>query len=251
MDPRRAAGLLRARAGEYDEWFLRTGRNDRGPEWNRRWFLELERSAGTPPVRAEGRVLELACGTGLWTVELARHAAGITAVDASPEVLDINRARLQSPSRGARPLRQGRPVRLEPEEAYDVASSASGSRTCLQGASPLSGTSSGRRSARRRAFFVDSCARKHGPKRRAPGGPPGPHDAQTLNDGREFRIVKIFYDPVELERASPTWAGLLGAHDREHLLYGFGEPRRERASLLPRTEFLRLETLSRYVSRSV
>ena len=31
-----------ARAGEYDEWFLREGRHDRGPEWNRRWFSELE-----------------------------------------------------------------------------------------------------------------------------------------------------------------------------------------------------------------
>jgi cyclopropane fatty-acyl-phospholipid synthase-like methyltransferase len=40
-------------------------------------------------------VLELACGTGLWTVELARHATGVTAVDASPEVMEINRARLR------------------------------------------------------------------------------------------------------------------------------------------------------------
>jgi demethylmenaquinone methyltransferase/2-methoxy-6-polyprenyl-1,4-benzoquinol methylase len=82
-------GYYRARAEEYDEWFLRTGRYDRGSEWNRRWFLELER------VRQEldrfgpaGRVLELACGTGLWTVELARHTASITAIDASPEVLE-------------------------------------------------------------------------------------------------------------------------------------------------------------------
>ncbi len=40
-------------------------------------------------------MLELACGTGLWTVELARHADSVTAVDASPEVLGINRARIQ------------------------------------------------------------------------------------------------------------------------------------------------------------
>jgi hypothetical protein len=26
----------RARAEEYDEWFFRRGRHDRGPEWNRR-----------------------------------------------------------------------------------------------------------------------------------------------------------------------------------------------------------------------
>ena len=40
-----------------------------------------------------GRVLELACGTGQWTAELARHASLLTAVDASPEMLALNRAR--------------------------------------------------------------------------------------------------------------------------------------------------------------
>jgi demethylmenaquinone methyltransferase/2-methoxy-6-polyprenyl-1,4-benzoquinol methylase len=41
-----------------------------------------------------GRVLELACGTGQWTAELARHASLLTAVDASPEMIAINRARV-------------------------------------------------------------------------------------------------------------------------------------------------------------
>jgi ubiquinone/menaquinone biosynthesis C-methylase UbiE len=99
VDDRLLEGQLayyRARAGEYDEWFLRTGRYDRGPEWNQRWFSESEQ------VRREleefepaGEVLELACGTGLWTMELARYAASITAVDASPEVLEINRSRFR------------------------------------------------------------------------------------------------------------------------------------------------------------
>jgi len=40
-----------------------------------------------------GQVLELAAGTGTWTGELARHADHVTAVDAAPEVLAINRAR--------------------------------------------------------------------------------------------------------------------------------------------------------------
>jgi len=89
----------RARADEYDDWFLRRERHDRGPEWNRRWFSELDK------IRQElgrfgplGRVLELACGTGLWTV-LARHATSVTAVNASPEVLGINRARLREAGR--------------------------------------------------------------------------------------------------------------------------------------------------------
>jgi SAM-dependent methyltransferase len=41
-----------------------------------------------------GRTLELACGTGQWTVELARHATTVTAVDAAPEALAICRRRV-------------------------------------------------------------------------------------------------------------------------------------------------------------
>jgi 2-polyprenyl-3-methyl-5-hydroxy-6-metoxy-1,4-benzoquinol methylase len=36
-----------------------------------------------------GSVLELACGPGVWTAKLLRHAAEVTAVDASPEMLAI------------------------------------------------------------------------------------------------------------------------------------------------------------------
>ena len=34
----------RARATEYDEWFLRLGRYDRGEEQNRQWFAEVEQA---------------------------------------------------------------------------------------------------------------------------------------------------------------------------------------------------------------
>src|SRR6185437_14909907 len=41
-----------------------------------------------------GDVLELAAGTGNWTVRLVRHADRVTAVDAAPEVLELNRAKV-------------------------------------------------------------------------------------------------------------------------------------------------------------
>jgi ubiquinone/menaquinone biosynthesis C-methylase UbiE len=41
-----------------------------------------------------GPVLELACGTGQWTAELARNASVLTAVDTSPETIALNRARV-------------------------------------------------------------------------------------------------------------------------------------------------------------
>ena len=218
----------RARAGEYDEWFLRKGRHDRGPEWNRRWFLELER------VRQEldrfgptGRVLELACGTGLWTVQLARHAAGITAVDASPEVLDLNRARLQEAAPEI-PVRYARADLFDwrPEESYDVVFFG----FWLSHVPPerFAALWDLVRAALRpggRAFFVDSLGPEAPAEKRRLGWTPGDHTmVRRLNDGREFRIVKVFYDPVELEArlAGMRWRFSVRTTDK-HLLYGFGE----------------------------
>lgn len=41
-----------------------------------------------------GSVLELACGPGTWTAQLLRHAADVTAVDASEEMIAIASARV-------------------------------------------------------------------------------------------------------------------------------------------------------------
>src|SRR5207244_11771731 len=46
--------------------------------------------------RPVGRVLELACGTGLWTGRLAAHADHVTAVDAAPEALEIARMKVSA-----------------------------------------------------------------------------------------------------------------------------------------------------------
>ena len=221
----------RARAGEYDEWFLRKGRHDRGPEWNRSWFLELER------VRREldrfgptGEVLELACGTGLWTVELARHAAGLIAVDASPEVLDINRARLQE----ARLEISVRYVRADlfdwsPDDAYDAVFFG----FWLSHVPPERFAAFWElvRSALRpggRAFFVDSLRPEAPAEKRRHWWTPQDHTMlRRLNDGREYRIVKIFYDPVDLEARLADMGWRFSVRRTEnHLMYGFGEHRR-------------------------
>jgi demethylmenaquinone methyltransferase/2-methoxy-6-polyprenyl-1,4-benzoquinol methylase len=72
----------RARAPEYDD----TVPYD--PAARSELLPALERLA------PYGTVLELAPGTGQWTAELAKHATQVTAVDASPEMIAINRARL-------------------------------------------------------------------------------------------------------------------------------------------------------------
>lgn len=86
-----------ARAEEYDEWWYRKGRYDRGEDINKKWFAEGQQVRDAllqiPPVE---HILELAPGTGIWTQELLNIGEKITAVDASSEMLAINQAKLQS-----------------------------------------------------------------------------------------------------------------------------------------------------------
>ncbi len=89
----------RARAGEYDEWFYRLNRYDRGAEINQMWFDEAEIIRKALHFLGHmGEVLELASGTGIWTQELAKMADHVTAIDASEEVLAINRSKLNAPN---------------------------------------------------------------------------------------------------------------------------------------------------------
>lgn len=91
------AAYYRARAAEYDEWFYRKGRYDHGETENHRWFDEVDmvRTALQSVPRMD-RVLELACGTGIWTRELVKIANSITAVDASGEMIELNRYKVRS-----------------------------------------------------------------------------------------------------------------------------------------------------------
>jgi ubiquinone/menaquinone biosynthesis C-methylase UbiE len=216
----------RARAEEYDEWFLRRGRHDRGPEWNRRWFSELEE------IRREldrfgpkGRVLELACGTGLWTARLARHATSVTAVDASPEVLEINRARLREFGHET----SVRHVEADlfgwsPDAAYDAVffgfwlSHVPPERFEAFWDLVRSALGPGGH-----VFFVDSLgAETADEKERRSRNPHDPTTVRRINDGREFRIVKVFYDPGDLERRLAGQGWDVSVHTTEHLLYGHG-----------------------------
>jgi SAM-dependent methyltransferase len=85
----------RARAPEYDEWWQRQGRFDRGEkellEWRRQVAVVDDALAS---FGVTGSVLELAGGTGWWTDRLARTADSLTVVDSSPEVLALNQMRV-------------------------------------------------------------------------------------------------------------------------------------------------------------
>lgn len=87
----------RARAAEYDEWFLRIGRYDRGADHKQQWFAEVKEAQQiVADLAPYGHLLELAGGTGLWTERFVDSAETITVVDSSAEMIAINRARTNS-----------------------------------------------------------------------------------------------------------------------------------------------------------
>jgi SAM-dependent methyltransferase len=49
-------------------------------------------------LRPDGDILEIACGTGIWTRHLASHARSLTALDAAPEMIALARQRVADPS---------------------------------------------------------------------------------------------------------------------------------------------------------
>ena len=66
-------------------------------EARQRWFSEREEVYRVfDELRIAGDVLELAPGTGVWTRRLVFTAERVTALDASPEMLAINRAAVRS-----------------------------------------------------------------------------------------------------------------------------------------------------------
>ena len=79
----------RARAAEYDT----TTTPDEDPYAPAANRIRSALRAAKPT----GRVLELAAGTGQWTGLLAEYAGELTATDASPEMLELNAAKIRDP----------------------------------------------------------------------------------------------------------------------------------------------------------
>src|SRR4051812_10356883 len=85
----------RARAPEYDDWWLRVGRYDIDDAFGRRW--EAGKAALHEALlrfEPHGSVLELAVGTGNLTVQITPLAEHVTAVDSSGEALAIAAAKV-------------------------------------------------------------------------------------------------------------------------------------------------------------
>ena len=191
----------RKRAGEYDEWWFRTGRYDHGAELNAAWFddvAEVERALCTHLDAAKpSRALELACGTGLFTRWVAPRVGTRLALDASPEVQAINRSRVGAANVdyaiadlfAFRPAERYDFVFMSfwlshvPEDRFDDFWAMVADALAPGGSAYVIDS----------GWDLTSSAKNHDRPDRVNGVA-----ARKLNDGSEYRIVKIFHEPDAL-----------------------------------------------------
>jgi demethylmenaquinone methyltransferase/2-methoxy-6-polyprenyl-1,4-benzoquinol methylase len=135
-------------------------------------------------------ILELAPGTGDWTQELVRIGRAVTAVDASPEMIEINRERVADPRVE---YQQADLFEWTPRQQYDLVFFAfwlSHVPPDLADAFLLKVRDAVRPEGH--LFIIDQCDDLPDypiPRRE------GIFEERTLSDGRTFWIVKVFYHP--------------------------------------------------------
>jgi len=228
----------RARASVYDDWWEARGTDPRSDELRGAWLVERSRLEADLEEWCAGvagaSMLELAAGTGNLTRLAARHAARLTAVDASSEVLALNADKLGA-ERDRVEFVVADLFAWEPPATYDAVLFGfwishvpadhwhafwSVVRRCLRPGGSI--------------WFCDTADPELGwragvlsrPEPRFLSGD-GSIDPQTgiteraLPDGRSYRVVKRFYKPDDLARqlighgidasvTTTTWAFLIG-----------------------------------------
>ncbi len=188
-----------ARAPEYDDWYLRRGRYSRGVIADAAWSGELDQATlWLDALPFQGEIVELAAGTGWWSALLAEKGQ-LSIYDAVPEPLDRARDRLLA--HGLRAHIHVRDAWAEPDRQVDAL---------------FCGFWLSHVPRQRLAEFLAICRRWLGPgglfafidSRLDPESSatdhPTPADdtsLRRLNDGREFTIPKVYYEPAELEDA--------------------------------------------------
>ncbi len=214
----------RERSAEYDEWFYRQGRYDRGAQSNALWFAEVDEVVkALDDLHMTGELLELAPGTGIWTERLLNTASSITAVDASSEMVAINRARVNS-ERVEYMLADL--FTWQPPRAFDgVFFGFWLSHVPLERLDAFLDMLADALRPGGKVFFVDG--------RRESTSTASDHQLpeegeqlmiRKLNDGRAFEIVKNFYDPPALsERFARHGLAVTVRETPTFFLYSYGQ----------------------------
>ena len=219
--------FYQARAPEYDEWWLRQGRYDRGAEQGRVWHQQVTTlEVALSSFGATGDVLELAGGTGWWTQRLALTADRLTVVDSSPETLAISAERV---GRAEVEYVVADLFDWRPERTYDVVffsfwlshvpRARVGAfwglvRTCLAPGG--------------RVFLIDN---RNDPTPETNLTDPhvveyGPDlHLRRLGDGSEHRVVKVMYEPDELQSRIEAEGWQADIQATRWFLFGSAQPR--------------------------
>jgi len=146
--------------------------------------------------RPTGDVLDLACGSGIWTERLLASANSITAVDAAPETLARARARID----------EGAPVRFiqadlfswRPDRRYDAVIFGFWiSHVPAERFEPFWSLVAEALAPDGHVFFFDD---NHRPEAELIEGSDSSVVQRRLQDGTSFKVIKVPYEPAELER---------------------------------------------------
>ena len=176
-------GYYRRRAGEYDV----TAYGDVAAARERIARLVTQ-------MRPSGRLLEIACGTGLWTEALARVADTVVAIDAAPEAVAIARDRARS---GNVTFEVADMFSWTTDDRFDVVFfSAWLSHVPTSRFEQYWRMVRGLLAEDGRVLFID----EHVDEREKESYVPGADEIveRRLRDGRTFRVVKNFVDPQPL-----------------------------------------------------
>ena len=142
-----------------------------------------------------GEVLELACGPGTWTGELLRTARSVTALDGSPEMLTLARAR-HSDDRVR--FLQADLFDWEPDRCYDVVFFSFWlSHVPLEHFEAFWSKIGRALKPDGRVAFVDDGFRTPD---ELPDGEASQVIRRRLIDGRTFQAIKVPHRPEDLER---------------------------------------------------
>ncbi|HZC32609.1 MAG TPA: class I SAM-dependent methyltransferase [Candidatus Bathyarchaeia archaeon] len=189
-----------ARAAEYDDWYLRRGRYERGPIHDAAWNAELDTAGGwLDRLPLGGRIVELAAGTGWWSPLLASKGE-LWLYDAAEPPLERARERLVA--HGLRAHIHVRDAWAAPEGKPADGLFAGFWLSHVERARTVEFLAVARAWLRPggRLALIDSLPDPQSGASDHPA-PSGDLAVRRLGDGREFTIVKVYRSVEEIATA--------------------------------------------------
>lgn len=175
--------FYRAVANEYEDHFIDVPGGD-------------ELLSAIDSFRPVGDVLELACGSGIWTERLVRFAHTVTAVDGAPEMLA--RAQVRVGSNPSVRFVEADLFSWKPDRRYDaVFFGAWISHVPDDKFTSFWSLVADALQPGAEVFFFDD---HHRTEAELIEGADSPIVQRRLNDGTPFKVIKIPYEPAELEQ---------------------------------------------------